>query len=57
MLVFSQTPTYLRSAADELFEKGDPPPIAPIVDVSSTTLRLDEAESIIEEGRDDDDVA
>ena len=56
MLIFSQTPTYLRSAADELFEKGDPPPIAPIVDVSST-LRLDEAESIIEEGRDDDDVA
>ena len=56
MFIFPQTPTYLRSAA-ELFEKGDPPPIAPIVDVSSTTLRLDEADSIIEEGRDDDDVA
>ena len=52
--IHSQTPTCLRSAA-ELFEKGDPTPIAPIVDVSSTALRLDEAESIIEDGRDDDD--
>lgn len=44
----------LRSAA-ELFEKGAPPPIAAIVDAPSTALMLDEAESIIEDGRDDDD--
>ena len=35
--------------------ESDPPPIAAIVDAPSTALRLDEAESIIEDGRDDDD--
>ena len=54
MRIYSNTATCLRSAA-ELFEKGDPPPIAAIVDASSTALRLAEAESIIEDGRDDDD--
>lgn len=54
MRIYSNTETCLRSAA-ELFEKGDPPPIAAIVDASSTALRLAEAESIIEDGRDDDD--
>ena len=39
-------------------EKGDvdTAPIAVIVDASSTELRFDEAESIMDDGRDDDDV-
>ena len=46
-------------SAVELLEKGDvdTAPIAVISDASSTAPRFDEAESIIDDGRDDDDVA